>query len=62
VRRRVIDGVLAVVAVVGAVWLGYLIYHNHFGGHVERAEPALENVGDTPAIGALPAIGSDGRL
>jgi hypothetical protein len=44
------------------VWLGYLIYHNHFGGHVERAESSWEGAGDTPAIGAPPAVGSDGRL
>lgn len=61
-RRRVIDGVLVIAAVVGAVWLGYLIYHNHFGGHVERAESSWEGAGDTPAIGAPPAVGSDGRL
>ena len=61
-RRRVIDGALVVAAVVGALWLGYLIYHNHFGGHVERAERSLESDGDTLGIGALPAVGSDGRL
>jgi len=42
VRSRVIDGVLVVAAVVGAGWLGNLVYHNHFGGHVERPDTSWQ--------------------
>jgi hypothetical protein len=36
----VIDFLLLAAAVVGALWLAALVYHNHLGGHVEGDEVA----------------------
>lgn len=37
-RWRVLDVLLLIAALLGALWLAALLYHNHFGGHVERQD------------------------
>jgi hypothetical protein len=39
-RARAIDWLLILAALIGALWLGSLLYHNYFGGHVERDDAA----------------------
>jgi hypothetical protein len=38
VRSRFTDAALIVIVLIGGAWLGNLVYHNHFGGHVERPD------------------------
>ena len=38
VRGRIVDYLLIAAAIIAALWLAALLYHNYFGGHVERAE------------------------
>lgn len=35
-RARIVDLLLLIAAILGALWLAALVYHNRFGGHVER--------------------------
>lgn len=32
--RRIFDAVLLGLTVIAAAWIGRLLYHNYFGGHV----------------------------
>jgi hypothetical protein len=51
VRGRLIDILLLIVALIAAIWLALLLYHNYFGGHVEP--PAA--VGARGSGGSFPA-------
>ena len=37
-RGRIIDALLIIAVVIGVIWLGALVYHNHLGGHVDRGD------------------------
>ena len=39
---RLLNAVLLGAVVIGSIWLGRLVYHNRFGGHVEGPDPSWQ--------------------
>jgi len=45
VRGKLIDTLLIVAALIAAIWLATLVYHNRLGGHVEHPDAVAGNSG-----------------
>jgi len=52
VRGRIIDILLVIVAVIAAIWLALLLYHNYFGGHVQAPTEVGARDGSAAAFAA----------
>lgn len=45
-RGKLIDLLLILIAVVAAIWLAMLVYHNRLGGHVAPPAAVADNAVD----------------